>query len=249
MKIKTSSFFPLFSLLAIVAILSLLMTLPGCGEKKVGTETAWEEAAKTEEAAAPPPPSRETELLQNGDFSSQLQGWEIWDQGGSRAHGVNHVEIVAGPDGTNALHMTRSCPQRDGGASGLIQKIGAKVPAGSNLVLTAKIKCDYQEGGNIANNNPQWYPEGAVQIRIYYTLGDGTKGDWYHGFYYSTVPGADTEHFTKVALGEWYSYQSGSLLQEIGAAAGGQELTIDEFRVYGFGWSFDGYTAQLSLSY
>ncbi len=99
------------------------------------------------------------------------------------------MELVAGPEGMVAVRMTRTCDPNDGGASGLIQKISnVYVKAGSNMELKALVKCDMQNDGVIARTDTKWYPEGAVQFRICYTLEDGKKGEWFHGFYYGSVP-------------------------------------------------------------
>jgi hypothetical protein len=179
------------------------------------------------------------ELLGNGDFSQGLSGWTIWDQGGSSYHGTNLVEIVD-PTSTAYAHFYRRCPEKDGGAAGIIQDLSAQ-PAGG-LRLSARIRCDYQRGGAIAGSNPAWYPEGAVIFRIYYVKSDGSTGEWYHGFYYGDVPGADTAHFTQVPQGSWYDYLSPNILDEIGT-----DVSITQFRAYGFGWDFDGFVDNLSL--
>ncbi len=226
----------------------LTFALPGCGEKKA--EVPWSGLQPGEgEKMEATPPSPGVELLKNGDFYRQLNEWEVLNQGGSRVFGVNNLELVEGPGGSPAVRMTRTCDPNDGGASGLIQKMdNIHVTAGANLVLRAWVKCDMQNGGAIARTDTKWYPEGAVQFRIYYILEDGNKGEWFHGFYYGTVPRADNLRFTNIAQGEWYAYQSGNIAQEISAAHGGQAFNIYEFRVYGFGWDFDGSAARLSLS-
>lgn len=179
------------------------------------------------------------ELLTNGDFSNGLADWTIWDQGGSYAHGTNRVEVQSGP----VLFMYRRCPENDGGASGVIQTLNAGLSGLGELKMTARIKASYQKGGAIAGSDPRWFPEGAVQFRIKYRKADGSDGEWYHGFYYGDVPGADTAHFTQVGQDSWYDFSSGNILSEIGAGS-----TITEFRVYGFGWEFDGYASSVSLS-
>lgn len=180
------------------------------------------------------------ELLTNGDFSGNLNGWTIWDQPGSTYPGTNLVEVLT-ESGNPYLHMYRRCPQNDGGASGLKQGLNATL-SGGTLTLSANIRCNNQRGGAIAGSKPGWYPEGAVIFRVYYRRSDGSTGEWYHGFYYGNVSGADTAHFTKVAKGSWTPYTSGNILNEIGTG-----VTITEFRVYGFGWDFDGNADSISL--
>ncbi len=187
----------------------------------------------------PPPPGGQ-ELLTNGNFSSGLANWSVIDQGGTHYHGTNSTQVKS-EGGVPILFMYRRCPQNDGGSAGVAQGLNALLQ-GSGLNLTARIRCDYQRGGAIAGSNPAWYPEGAVQFRIKFRRADGSTGEWYHGFYYGSVPGADLSHFTQVAKGSWVDYASGNILPKIGAGS-----TITGFRIYGFGWDFDGYASNVSL--
>jgi len=195
---------------------------------------------KSFEVTGPPPPSG-AELLTNGDFSNNLSNWSIWDQGGSNVHGDNRLEVKT-VGGRRAVFMYRRCPQNDGGASGIIQQLNASLAGATSLRLTSTIRADYQRGGAIAGSNPAWFPEGAVQFRFKYRKADGSEAEWYHGFYYGSVSGADTAHFTKVSKDSWYDYDSGNILSEVGAGS-----TITDFRAYGFGWDFDGYASGISL--
>jgi hypothetical protein len=181
------------------------------------------------------------ELLSNGDFSGGLANWSIINQGGSNVHGTNSLTLKTEGD-RKVVYMYRRCPENDGGSSGVAQALNASTAGAGALYLTARVKCGYQRGGAIAGSDPRWYPEGPVQFRILFRRPDGSTGEWYHGFYYGSVAGADTAHFTKVSQNSWDSYSSGNILPEIGAGS-----VITEFRAYGFGWDFDGYASNLSL--
>jgi hypothetical protein len=187
-----------------------------------------------------PPPPVGQELLTNGNFSGGLANWSVIDQGGTHYHGTNSTQVKS-EGGVPILFMYRRCPQNDGGSAGVAQGLNALLQ-GSGLNLTARIRCDYQRGGAIAGSNPAWYPEGAVQFRITFRRANGSTGEWYHGFYYGSVSGADLSHFTHVAKGSWVDYASGNILPEMGAGS-----TITGFRIYGFGWDFDGYASKVSL--
>ena len=238
------------ALMLVLLLITALALAAGCGE------SSGEQGGQPGEAAAPSAQRDQAggtgltnqtgqQLLTNRDFAAGLTGWEVIDQGGSRAHGTNLAEAAV--DGGPAVHFTRSCPQNDGGASGVSQALQATLNPGDKLVLSARIKAVDQVGGAIAGSDPRWYPEGPVQLRISYTRADGSAGEWYHGFYYGDVSGADASRFTQVPQGQWQDYDNTGLAADI-LGNSGQPVTITGFRVYGFGWDFDGYAAAISLS-
>jgi hypothetical protein len=184
-----------------------------------------------------------TNILKNSDFAAGLSSWQVIDQGGSRAHGVNKVEVVGVEDSSSAVRVTRSCPERDGGASGVSQGLSYTLKQGERLLLRARVKADNEMGGALAGSDTRWFPEGPVQFRIFFEKSNGQKSEWYHGFYYGAVPGADTAHFTQLQRGEWADYTSQDIADELGVGS-----RITEFRVYGFGWDFDGYATEIALS-
>ncbi len=229
----------------LACLIGLAAVLAGCGSTKVALKTpqqGQEQANEISTQSVPPVTASGDNILTNSDFADGTNGWQLWDQGGSRVHGINRVEVVSDSEVGKALRMIRSCPQNDGGAAGLAQKLDRKLGSGRSLVLTARIKVDKQEGGALAGRDPRWFPEGAVQFRVYYEKSSGEKAEWYHGFFYGEVPGADVVHFTPVPRYTWYSYSSGDISGVLGAGA-----RITEFRVYGFGWNFDGYASGIAL--
>lgn len=208
--------------------IALLLGLCGCGE--------------AQKSSVPEPASESSQLLTNGSFTNGFEGWEVIDRGGTRAHGENKVKPANGPEGGSAVQIERFCPEKDGGASGLEQPLDVTLEPGSRLDLAADFRIDYEKGGALAGSDPGWHPECAVQFRIFYEEPGGTEEEWYHGFYYSDVDDADVEHFTRVKKGEWESYDSGDIADEIPEGA-----KLTRFRVYGFGWDFDGYISDVSL--
>ncbi|MEW6718372.1 MAG: hypothetical protein AB1345_12845 [Chloroflexota bacterium] len=95
----------------------------------------------------------------------------------------------------------------------------------------------------MANNNPRWFPEGAVQVRLKYKGESGGKPlEWYHGFYAQSVEGADTAHFSQVNVGNWFVYTSPNLMM-----LSIPPTRLMEIRVYGFGWEFVGQVASIEL--
>jgi len=236
----------------LAAIVALAFLIAGCGGTKVTVSTS---GVKKSTSLSTAPLSQSTtasqsttpagtvaggtNILKNSDFAAGLSEWRVINQGGSRAHGVNKVDVVDGESGHKAVHMTRSCPENDGGASGLSQGLSATLKPGDRLVMSARVRADNEVGGALAGSDPRWFPEGPAQFRIFYEKINGEKAEWYHGFYYGDVPGADSVHFTRVAKGEWAAYTSPDIAGELGVGA-----RITEFRVYGFGWDFDGYASK-----
>ena len=131
----------------------------------------------------------------------------------------------------------------DGGAAGIYQSLDT-VDVADYPHLYARLvgKVLDEKGGNLANSNPVWFPEGAVQVRLKYLTSNEKEQEWYHGFYATPVSGADADHFTRVSRGEWFTYVSPDLttLPE-------RPRYITEFRVYGFGWEFRGQVAEVDL--
>jgi hypothetical protein len=227
---------------ALISLLLICALAIGCGGTKVTVTTEPKQAASSQKTTQPSNAASGVNILKNSDFAEGLSGWDVVDQGGSRAHGVNKVDVVGVEDSAMALHITRTCPENDGGASGVSQELSVTLKPGDRLVLSAKVRADNEVGGALAGSDPRWFPEGPVQFRIFYEAG-GKAGEWYHGFYYGDVPGADSANFTRVQQGKWYEYASPDIAGELGA-----EARITEFRVYGFGWDFDGYAADVALS-
>ncbi len=235
--------------LSLVILILALVSSVGCGKgRSIWSGLIEEEEREGEEVSLPAPPlPGGEEILKNGDFSRGLEDWVVIDQGGSRYHGLNRVELVGGPEGGKALYMFRRCPEVDGGASGLRQELNLRAEPGRELYLTGRVRADYQNGGALAGCDPRWHPESAVQFRIFFRRADGTEGEWYHGFYYGEVRGADTVHFTRVERGRWHDYSSGDILSEIASGVSDRGVELLAFQVYGFGWDFDGYACNISL--
>lgn len=182
-----------------------------------------------------------TDLVKNGDFAPGLPAWVTRTQVGSKVEGTNSVEVVQAGN-AYALKVSRTNGGEDGGGAYASQAINEDVSSYSSLVIKLAANVISEEGGNLANTNPQWFPEGACQIRIFYTDTTGAKAEKYHGFFSQTVSNADTEHFTQVSGGEWYSYTSPNLMD-----GSPKPKTIEKIEVYGFGWGFEGYMTNVQL--
>ena len=182
-------------------------------------------------------------LLSTPPLARGIAGWKLWLQGGSRVAGHNEVRRVDDPTYGKVVEFSRTDGGNDGGAAGIYQSLNT-VDVSDYPHLYVRLVCKVldEKGGNLANSNPAWFPEGAVQVRVKYLTSNEKEQEWYHGFYAWPVPGADADHFTRVSRGEWFTYVSPDLttLPE-------QPRYITEFRVYGFGWEFHGQVAEVDL--
>lgn len=176
------------------------------------------------------------------DPAGGLAGWKYWLQAGSQAAGDNRVQLVPDPVYGSVVELSRVCTARDGGAAGLYQELALDVAGYQSLRIWLVGKVLLEEGGNIANRDPQWFPEGAVQVRIRFLAASGEEREWFHGFYTQPVEGADHERFTQVAQGEWFTYTSPDLMR-----LPDPPRRITDFRIYGFGWQFRGQVAAVQL--
>ena len=186
-------------------------------------------------------PPAGADLLPAPPISSGISGWEIWLQPGSRDEGVNEVKMVEDSSYGRVVEFSRSS-SKDGGAAGIILPYEIDARAYPHMYLWLVFRILHEDGGNLANSNPRWFPEGAVQVRIKYTTPEGEDAEWYHGFYYSEVKGADDDHFTRIEQERWLVYLSPDLM-----GLNPQPKQITETGLYGFGWSFAGQAAEIRL--
>ncbi len=200
-----------------------------------------------------PPPTSATDqggpvvlpqdLSANQALLPPLQTWEIWLQPGSRVPGNNDVAWIKDPDYGQVLIMVRESGDKDGGGAGVMFTAPLDVTGYQHLYAVIRARVVHEYGGNIANVNPRWFPEGAVQIRIKYLDASGQEQEWYHGFYVTASRGTpDREHFTQVMEEEWFIWSSPDLMSLPHPPA-----RITEVKVYGFGWAFQGDVAGFNL--
>ena len=182
----------------------------------------------------------ETDLIKNGDFSDGLTGWTTRTQPGSKVAGNNSVDLKG--SSAKYLEFKRVNGGTDGGGAFASQNINKDVSGYTSLLVKLGVNVISEEGGNIANTNPQWFPEGACQVRVFYVAADGTSKEWYHGFYSENVSGADASHFDRVTAGTWTQNTSVNLMASVPAPK-----TITKIEIYGFGWNFDGYLTAVQM--
>lgn len=229
------------ALLALLAACALIGcdTLTNVLPKTEKADGAAEGAASGGKTGSVPPPQPydyppADGIITNGGFERGLEGWEVWDQRPTRSPGNNTIETADWAERKGkVLHVTRTS-ERDGGASGVIQKLSYDCSKAEHLWVTYKGYVNFEEGGNIAGRDPKWFPEGGAQVRLSYVDGSGGEHEWYHGLYMTETAGADTEHFMKVGDNSWTHYVSTDLME-----LDPKPARLTEVRFYGFGWGFD----------
>ena len=205
--------------------------------------TTWPTVAPATTPTLPPsgaapnsePPSGEG-LLPN------LEAWTPWLQPGSHIAGENTVSWVNDPLYERVAQFQRIHGGNDGGGAGLTFQANLDVTPFAHLYVHVMGQILAERGGNIANINPRWFPEGAVQVRIRYQATDGQTYEWYHGFYSATSGTPDAQHFTREPKGEWFSWNSPDLM-----ALPHKPQRILWVRAYGFGWEFRSRVASVEL--
>jgi hypothetical protein len=181
-------------------------------------------------------------LLSTKSISMGIEEWKTWLQEGTAEKGTNKVSLVSDPQFYKVVKFQRSSDPDDGGAAGIFQETDIAVSHFKSLYVWLVGRIDEENGGNIANIYPEWFPEGAVQVRIKYLDNSDAEKEWYHGFYYSDVGNPDSLHFSKINKGDYFWYISPDMM-----VFENKPSIIKEVKVYGFGWDFSGSAAEINL--
>ena len=189
----------------------------------------------------PTPPAGQG-LLHTKSISMGIEEWKTWLQEGSREKGKNKISLIDDSQFYKVVKFQRSSDPDDGGAAGIYQETNTSVSQFKSLYVWLVGKIDNENGGNIANTSPEWFPEGAIQVKIKYLDTAGNEQQWFHGFYYSRINNPDSLHFNKINKGDYFWYISPDLM-----TFEHKPSVIKEVRVYGFGWDFSSSLAEINL--
>jgi hypothetical protein len=181
-------------------------------------------------------------LLSTKSISMGIEEWDKWLQEGVAEKGTNKVSLVSDPQFSKVVKFQRSSDPDDGGAAGIYQETDIAVSGFKSIFVWLVGKIDDENGGNIANAYPEWFPEGAMQVRIKYLDDSGAEMEWYHGFYYSKIVNPDSLHFSKINSGDYFWYIGPDMM-----VFENKPAVIKEVRVYGFGWDFSSSMAEIDL--
>ncbi len=189
----------------------------------------------------PTPPAGQG-LLLTKPISMGIEDWKTWLQEAGSKKETNEVNLVNDSQFDKVVRFQRSSDPDDGGAAGIFQETDISVSQFKSLYVWLVGKIDGENGGNIANAYPEWFPEGAVQVRIKYLDDSGKEKEWYHGFYYSRIVNPDSLHFSKINNGDYFWYTGPDMM-----VFENKPAVIKEVKVYGFGWDFSGSVAEINL--
>lgn len=181
-------------------------------------------------------------LLPTKSISMGIEDWRTWLQEGSNEKGTNEVSLVDNSQFGDVIRFQRSSDPDDGGAAGIYLETDISVLQFKSLYVWLVGKIANENGGNIAGTSPDWFPEGAMQVRIKYLDTTGAEQQWYHGFYYSNIKNPDSLHFTKVNKRDYFWYIGPDMI-----GFKNRPEVIKEVRVYGFGWDFSSNLVDINL--
>jgi hypothetical protein len=181
-------------------------------------------------------------LLQTKSLDMGIDKWNLWLQGGTQTKGSNKVTLVKDATFMKVVEFSRESDPGDGGAAGIYQSLDIDLSKFSSVKIWLAGKVLREKGGNIANVNPSYFPEGAVQVRIKYITADNKESQWYHSFFYSNIIYYDKLHYSLVTKEKLFWYISPNLLE-----LNEKPARIKEIRVYGFGWAFTGQVADVNI--
>jgi hypothetical protein len=145
-------------------------------------------------------------VIRNGDFSRQLQGWATLDKkepGRDDVGGTRRLveETIAGRK-VQALRITRDTEKNTHNETGIVQELNRDVSAYRTVTLTAWVKVDNASlsgGGYLGSEYP-------LMFRVQYTDDRGGRPGWSRGFYYANPENRPTENGQLVTQGEWYPF-------------------------------------------
>ena len=145
-------------------------------------------------------------MIRNGDFARQFQGWSILDKdepGRSDVGGTRRLveETIAGRK-VQALQITRDTEKNTHNETGIVQEINRDVSAYRTVTLTAWVKVNHASlsgGGYLGSEFP-------IMFRVNYTDEKGGRPGWSHGFYYANPENRPTDNGELIAADQWYPY-------------------------------------------
>lgn len=181
-------------------------------------------------------------LLRNGDFGLQFQGWTMLDKGEPGRPDVGGMrrlveETIAGRK-IQALSITRDSPRDAFNETGVIQMIDQEVSAYRHVTLTAWVKVNHASlsgGGYLGSEYP-------IMFRVNYTDERGGRPGWTRGFYYANPENRPTTNGELVARGEWYP-----VLERLSELAE-RPAFIHSIEVLSAGHDFDAIVADVRLN-
>jgi hypothetical protein len=182
-----------------------------------------------------------TPLVQNGDFSQGLEGWQpvdVQEKGRKDVPGVRTlVDYMLDGKRLPALNITRDTAKDTHNETGIQQAIERDVLPYRNLFIRAWVRVDGASlsGGGYAGSE---YP---LMLQVDYVDTTGGRPGWSHGFYFANPENRPVINAEQVRQGEWLHYE-GNLVELRDRPA-----YISAIRVIGSGHDFDSTVARVEL--
>ena len=145
-------------------------------------------------------------MIRNGDFAREFQGWSVLDKGEPGRPDVGGTrrlveETIAGRK-VQALQISRETTKDTHNETGIVQEINRDVSAYRTVTLTAWVKVNNASlsgGGYLGTEYP-------LMFRVQYTDELGGRPGWSRGFFYANPENRPTENGEQVAQGEWFPF-------------------------------------------
>jgi hypothetical protein len=187
---------------------------------------------------------RAEQLLPNGDFAHQFEGWAAHDQQSGPPDVDGQRLLADGPevDGVAmpALRVLRRSVRNAHGETGLVHKLNVPVQGYRHLWLDAWVRVDWNTlsgGGQLGSEYPM------MLVLDYEGTQQGSAPNWYHGFYATNPDQLRVDQGQHVDAGEWVNYRIDLMTQEDAR----KPFRITGLKVMGQGYSYDARVADIRL--
>jgi hypothetical protein len=170
--------------------------------------TADQQAIVDSQGAIGPLTNAVRELLQNGDFASGLENWDLFEQQSPRTAGVGPSGASIATSDTfisgapiTAVELRRGAGHDDIVQSGIRQQLGRTLRIYSSLLLQFDVRISDQDP---AGGGPdlQSFP---LVVKIEYVDVQGQEREWSRGYYAVPDPNSKVplDRATQIDLGSW----------------------------------------------
>jgi ferric-dicitrate binding protein FerR (iron transport regulator) len=180
-------------------------------------------------------------LIQNGDFSRELRGWQMVDRGEPGRDDVGGVralveDSIAGKKVT-ALRISRDTQKDAHNETGITQEIRRDVSHYRSVAVSAFVKVNSASlsgGGYLGSEYP-------IMFVVNYLSEDGGRPTWAHGFFYANPQNRPVPIGEQIAQGVWFPYL-GKLTDLAERPA-----TINSIEILATGHDFDALVTEIKL--
>jgi hypothetical protein len=180
-------------------------------------------------------------LIKNGDFSSDLTGWEpvdVQERGRKDVAGVRTLEsFIIENLPVRGMRVFRDTAKDTHNETGISQQINRDVLPYRNLYINAWVRVDNASlsgGGYVGSEYP-------MMLQVDYVDTTGGRPSWSHGFYYANPENRPVINAEQIQQGAWLHYH-GNLVELKDKPA-----FISSVRVIGSGHDFNAEVARVEL--